>query len=39
MATNVMVSLPDQLLAQVDCVAREEQLTRSELLSKADLGM
>ncbi len=35
MATNVMVSLPDQLLAQVDCVAREEQLSRSELLSKA----
>ncbi len=35
MATKVMVSLPDELLARVDCVVREEHLTRSELLCKA----
>lgn len=35
MATKVMVSFPDEFLAQVDRVAQEEQRSRSELVREA----
>lgn len=35
MATKVMVSFPDEFLAQVDSIAREEHRSRSELLREA----
>jgi len=35
MATKVMVSFPDEFLAQVDLIAREEHRSRSELLREA----
>jgi len=35
MFTKVMVSFPDEFLAQVDRVAREEQRSRSELVREA----
>jgi len=35
MATKVMVSFPDEFLAQVDRLAREEQRSRSELIREA----
>jgi metal-responsive CopG/Arc/MetJ family transcriptional regulator len=35
MARKVMVSFPDEFLAQVDRIAREEHRSRSELLREA----
>jgi metal-responsive CopG/Arc/MetJ family transcriptional regulator len=35
MATKVMVSFPDEFLAQVDRVAQEEHRSRSELVREA----
>jgi CopG family transcriptional regulator/antitoxin EndoAI len=35
MATKVMVSFPEEFLAEVDRVAREEHRSRSELLREA----
>jgi metal-responsive CopG/Arc/MetJ family transcriptional regulator len=35
MATKVIVSFPDELLAQVDRIAKEEHRSRSELLREA----
>ncbi len=35
MATKVMVSLPDELLAEIDRLAEEERRSRSELLGEA----
>jgi hypothetical protein len=35
MTTKVMVSFPDEFLAEVDRIAREEQRSRSELLREA----
>lgn len=35
MASKVMVSFPDQFLAEVDRVAREEHRSRSELVREA----
>ena len=35
MATKVMVSFPDNFLAEVDRIAREEHRSRSELLCEA----
>ena len=35
MATKVMVSFPDEFLAQVDRVAKEEHRSRSELVREA----
>ncbi len=35
MATKVMVSFPEEFLAEVDRIAREEHRTRSELLREA----
>ena len=35
MTTKVMVSFPDEFLAEVDRVAREEHRSRSELLREA----
>ena len=35
MTVKVMVSFPDEFLAEVDRIAREEQPTRSELLREA----
>lgn len=35
MATKVMVSFPDEFLAEVDRIAREEHRSRSELLREA----
>ncbi len=35
MTTKVMVSFPDEFLAQVDRIARQEQRSRSELLREA----
>jgi metal-responsive CopG/Arc/MetJ family transcriptional regulator len=35
MVTKVMVSFPDEFLAQVDRVAQEEQRSRSELVREA----
>jgi Arc/MetJ-type ribon-helix-helix transcriptional regulator len=35
MTTKVMVSFPDEFLAEIDQVAQEEQRSRSELLREA----
>ncbi len=35
MATKVMVSFPDEFLAEVDRIAREEHRSRSELVREA----
>ena len=35
MATKVMVSFPEEFLAEVDIIAREEHRSRSELLREA----
>lgn len=35
MATRVMVSFPDEFLAEVDRIARDEHRSRSELLREA----
>ena len=35
MTTKVMVSFPDEFLAEVDRIARDEQRSRSELLREA----
>lgn len=35
MSTKVMVSFPDEFLAEVDRIAREEHRSRSELLCEA----
>ena len=35
MATKVMVSFPDEFLAKVDHIAREEHRSRSELIREA----
>jgi metal-responsive CopG/Arc/MetJ family transcriptional regulator len=35
MATKVLVSFPEEFLAEVDRIAREESRTRSELLREA----